>query len=154
MDMAMEAKLARFGFFLTLALMAGLLVGWKILRDTDVAQVGKVVKVGQAEIEVEIAATDEERSRGLGGRDSLAEDEGMMFVFDQPGQYGFWMKGMRFALDFIWIRQGKVVEVSESVSAEDQTRVYQPKGLIDAMVEVNAGWVKRQGVKVGDEVVK
>ena len=63
------------------------------------------------------------------------------------------MKGMRFDLDFVWIRQGKVVEVSESVSVKDQTRVYQAKEPIDAMLEVNAGWVKRQGVKVGDEVV-
>lgn len=149
MDMAMDAQQKKFVFFLILAVIVGTLVGSKLLPPQQPR-----LRVGQAEVKIEIADTDEEKSRGLAGKDSLAEDEGMMFVFDQPGQYGFWMKGMRFALDFVWIRQGRVVEVSESVSAEDQTQVYQPKEPIDTMLEVNAGWAARHGVKVGDDVVK
>ena len=148
MDMAMDTQQKKFVFFLVLAVIVGMLVGSKLLPPQQPR-----LRVGQAEIKIEIADTDEEKSRGLAGRDSLAADAGMMFVFDQPGQYGFWMKGMRFDLDFVWIRQGKVVEVSESVSVKDQARVYQAKEPIDNMIEVNAGWVKKNGVKVGDEVV-
>lgn len=147
--MAMDTTQKKFVFFLILAVIVGTLVGSKLLPPQQPR-----LRVGQAEVKIEIADTVEKRSTGLSGRDSLGEDEGMMFVFDQPGQYGFWMKGMRFALDFVWIRQGRVVEVSESVSAEDQTQVYQPKEPIDTMLEVNAGWAARHGVKAGDDVVK
>lgn len=146
----MDAQQKKFVFFLVLAVIVGMLVGGKLLPQKDLLR----LKIGQAVVGVEVADTDEEKSQGLAGRDSLAADAGMMFVFELPGQYGFWMKGMKFGLDFVWIRQGKVVEVSENVSPEDPNRVYQPKEPVDAMVEVNAGWVKRQGVKVGDEVVK
>lgn len=145
----MDTTQKKFVFFLILAVIVGTLVGSKLLPPQQPR-----LRVGQAEVKIEIADTVEKRSTGLSGRDSLGEDEGMMFVFDQPGQYGFWMKGMRFALDFVWIRQGRVVEVSESVSAEDQTQVYQPKEPIDTMLEVNAGWAARHGVKAGDDVVK
>lgn len=146
----MDAQQKKFVFFLVLAVVVGMLVAWKLLPQKDLLR----LKIGQAEVMVEAAVTAEQKSQGLAGKDSLGENEGMMFVFELPGQYGFWMKGMKFPLDFVWIRQGKVVEVSESVSAEDQTQVYQPKEPIDAMLEVNAGWAARHGVKMGDDVVK
>lgn len=146
----MDAQQKKFVFFLILAVVVGMLVAWKLLPQKDLLR----LKIGQAEVMVEAAVTAEQKSQGLAGKDSLGENEGMMFVFDQPGQYGFWMKGMKFPLDFVWIRQGKVVEVSESVSAEDQIQVYQPKEPIDMMLEVNAGWAARHGVKMGDDVVK
>lgn len=154
MDMAMDTQQKKFVFFLILAVVVGMLVAGKFLpRATSDQKNLSRLKIGQAEVGVEVAVTAEQKSQGLADRENLAEREGMMFVFDQPGQYGFWMKGMRFDLDFVWIRQGKVVEVSESVSVEDQARVYQAKEPIDSMIEVNAGWVKKNGVKVGDEVV-
>src|SRR3990167_3887756 len=127
MDMVMDAQQKKFVFFLILAVI----------------------------VRVEVAVTAEQKSRGLAGRENLAEGEGMMFVFDQPGQYGFWMKGMKFPLDFVWIREGKVVEVTEDipVSDEDAPKVYQPQQPIEAMMEVNAGWVRENGVKAGDRIV-
>lgn len=146
----MDAQQKKFVFFLILAVIVGTLVGSKLLPPEQPR-----LRVGQAEVKIEIADTVEKRSTGLSGRDSLAADAGMMFVFSEPGQYGFWMRGMRFPLDFVWIRDGKVVEITEDVpvSNENVPKVYQPQQPIEAMVEVNAGWVKKQGVKVGDEIV-
>src|SRR3989338_8360738 len=49
-------------------------------------------------ISVEVADTQEKRSKGLGGRESLASDSGMLFVFPDSGKYPFWMKGLSFPL--------------------------------------------------------
>ena len=106
----MDAQQKKFVFFLILALMVGLLVGWKVLQFSNSNfqfsnnnQSLQILKIGQAEVIVEVADTGEKRSQGLAGRDGLEENQGMWFRFDQPGQYGFWMKGMKFSLDFVWI---------------------------------------------------
>ena len=139
-----------------------MLVGWRLLQialknssNSSVNSNLQILKIGETEVRVEIVATAEEKSVGLGGRESLAEYEGMLFVFEEPGVYGFWMKGMKFGLDFIWISQSRVVEVAEDVKppvADYVPEVYQPKQPIEAMLEVNAGWVRRNNVKIGDEV--
>ena len=166
MDMVMDAQQKKFVFFLILAVIVGMLVAWKFLpRATNDQKNLRRLKVGQAEVRVEVAVTAEQKSRGLAGRENLAEGEGMMFVFssigrsasggEQPGQYGFWMKGMKFPLDFVWIADNKVVEITEDIPVDvnESPKVYQPQPAIDAMLEVNAGWAGRNGVKVGDRVV-
>jgi uncharacterized protein len=102
---------------------------------------------------LEIAATGEDQQKGLGGRDSLGSDAGMIFPFDGPSRPGFWMKGMRFALDFIYVRDNKVVELKENVQPALAPVPFFPAEDIDAVIEVNAGWVKSHGIKVGDAVV-
>ena len=161
MDIRMGKKQKKFVFFLILAMVVGVLVGWKFLplpraEEPREEPVGLAkIRVGQAQVGIEIADTVEEKSLGLGGRESLPQDQGMLFVYDQPGVYGFWMKGMKFPLDFVWISQGKVVEVTQNVPVNNEVMpsVYQPKVVIEAMLEVNAGWVEKNNVKIGDEVV-
>ncbi len=111
--------------------------------------------IGNNKLEVELAQTEAERSLGLSGRDSLPDRSGMLFTFDTPGYYGFWMKDMKFPLDFIWIRQGKVVQVTPNIPTElgvsdDSLKVYKPDEVIDQVLEVNAGWTLKYGVKPGD----
>ena len=108
------------------------------------------LQVGNARVEIEVRDTEEGRSRGLSGREKLEEDEGMLFVFDQPGIYGFWMKEMKFNLDFIWIRDNVVAEVMENVAVGRMD--IRPKEAVDKVLEVNSGWVEKQGIKVGDAV--
>jgi len=106
--------------------------------------------VGQAKVAVEISQTETSRQQGLSGRKSLGENEGMLFVFDQPGIYLFWMKGMKFPLDFIWIKDNAVAEITENVGV-DRTDI-RPKEAVDKVLEVNSGWVEKQGIKIGDAV--
>lgn len=101
----------------------------------------------------EVVATDEERRRGLSGRDSLAADGGMLFTFPEAGRHGFWMQGMRFPLDFIYIRDLSVVAIIERVPVPDTVPLpFAPDEPFDAVLEVNAGWVHARGVRVGDQV--
>ena len=57
-------------------------------------------------INVLVADTPQERAVGLSGYAGLPENVGMLFVFPEPRQPSFWMKGMEFSLDLVWIREG------------------------------------------------
>jgi uncharacterized protein len=64
-------------------------------------------------VHVELAKTNEEREYGLMGRTSLPEGRGMLFIHDQPGQYGYWMYHCKIGLDIIWMDQSRhIVEMS------------------------------------------
>ena len=52
---------------------------------------------------MEVADTTQARAKGLSGRSCIGQNEGMLFVFNQPGFYEFWMKDMKFPIDIIWI---------------------------------------------------
>mgnify|MGYP001573654432 CR=1 FL=1 len=112
--------------------------------------------VGQTVFTVDVAQTEAQREQGLSGRSSLAPNQGMLFVFDQPAQHQFWMKDMLFPLDFVWIRGGKVVETSVNVPPPDQTggqpNVLTPGEKVDQVLEISGGSVDKYGVKSGDIV--
>src|SRR5581483_1780979 len=71
----------------------------------------KISIADKASLNVEIADTPEKRSLGLGGRDFLATDSGMLFLFDTSTKHQFWMKGMKIPLDFIWIKGDVIVDL-------------------------------------------
>ena len=83
-------------------------------------------------------------------------DSGMLFVYDHPERYGFWMKGMRFPLDYIWINGNKVADLSRNIpqpASDTATPVtLAPSIPVDKVLEVNAGIIDRFDIKVGDLV--
>lgn len=119
---------------------------------------GPSVRIGDDVIRVEVARTAEERARGLSGRDGLAEDAGMIFPFDTAGHPGFWMQGMRFDLDLVWARDGRIVEIHERVPRPPPgpdpnappLPLYRPRSPADLVLEVPAGTASRRGWRVGD----
>ena len=69
-------------------------------------------------LEVYLADTDPRRMRGLmwETQDFLANDKGMLFVFNEPGTRSMWMKNMQFHLDIIWFNEnGSVVAIQKNV---------------------------------------
>lgn len=104
-----------------------------------------------AALTVEVASTPRLRALGLGNRDALAADAGMLFAFDEPGTYGFWMKDMRFPIDMIWLRDGEVVGVDADVpvGSEADLPVYRPDVPVDRVLETNAGFAKAHEITVG-----
>jgi uncharacterized membrane protein (UPF0127 family) len=109
-------------------------------------------------LQIEIADTQAKRARGLGDRDNLAASSGMLFIFDSPTTAQFWMKGMRFPLDMIWISGDTIVGFEQNVPAPtspNQTLpIYSPTQKIDKVLEVNAGFVQSHGIAVGDKLVQ
>lgn len=115
------------------------------------------VQIGNKKLNVFVADQPEEQRLGLSIRDNLSDKEGMIFIYAQPLRPAFWMKGMQFPIDIIWIRDGKVVDMSlyvESQQGRDdlELKLYKPKVEVDAVLEVNAGWAEKNKVKVGDDV--
>lgn len=103
-------------------------------------------------LRVEIADTPEARSRGLGGRDALSDDEGMLFVFEKRGVYPFWMKDTRFPLDIVWINRGIVKEVARLEPPQDPSAVppwHMPRVFADRVLEVSAGRAEALGIRPG-----
>ena len=74
------------------------------------------IKVDDVPLQVQIADSEPRRVRGLMFQDPLPYDQGMIFVFDDPGLYSLWMLNMQFSLDMIWFDQdGKVVHIEKDV---------------------------------------
>jgi uncharacterized protein len=109
----------------------------------------RTIAVGSARLSVEVAATDEEQKQGLSDRVSLSNNSGMLFTFAVPAREGFWMKGMNFPLDFVYLCSGRVVELKENVQPELLPVPFFPNEPVDAVLEVNAGFIKEHGIAVG-----
>ena len=118
----------------------------------------KDIDIKGSKLRVEIADTQEKRSRGLGGREQLASGEGMLFIFPKPEKHPFWMKGLSFPLDFVWIRENKVVDILYNVQpptseqTEETLPVYESIEEVDKVLEVPAGTILWLDIKVGDEI--
>lgn len=100
----------------------------------------------------EIVSTDSEKQKGLGGRKSICIDCGMLFLFDKPGKYAFWMKDMQFALDILWLRDEKVVFMEKNISPSFSGTI-KPASEANQVLELNAGNVDKFGIVVGDSVL-
>jgi uncharacterized protein len=65
---------------------------------------------------VDLALTTDQQSRGLSGREKMSDNQGMLFVMQSPGRYGFWMKEMKFPLDIFWLdTKGKAVYLKQNL---------------------------------------
>jgi hypothetical protein len=102
----------------------------------------------------EVALFPWELEKGLGQRDSLEENQGMLFVFPSSGKPVFWMKDMKFPLDVLWIKGETIVEISENVPlfTQGEVTVIKPEQEIDKVMEIKTGTVSRYGIKTGDKV--
>lgn len=112
----------------------------------------KKIKIGNALILVEIADNPKKREKGLSGRNFLPQNQGMLFIFEKPDYWSFWMKDMKFPLDFVWIRGNKIVEITENVKVEDfqPPNLLRPKKPVDKVLELNSGMVKKLKIKPND----
>ncbi|MCH7640977.1 DUF192 domain-containing protein [Patescibacteria group bacterium] len=126
-----------------------------IIPQTD----KKFVIVGERKIVVEVADNPSEWQIGLSEHESLRKDEGMLFIFSKKDtRPSFWMEGMEFDIDIIWINDGKVTQIEQNVpkpkegTPSSELPLYQPFDVIDYVLEVNSGFVKENGIAVGDEV--
>lgn len=111
-----------------------------------------VVLDGQL-IHVTVADTDVARSQGLGGRQGLAPNEGMLFVFPSDDRYSFWMKDMLFSIDILWLSSdGHVLYIQEQVSPGTYPRTFSPGTPARYVLELPAGYVAKHQVQIGDVV--
>ncbi len=115
-----------------------------------------VVNIGDVNLLADIADTPERRSLGLGVRDSMDEGVAMLFPFENEGRHSFWMKGMKFPIDIIWIDSSKtVVHIEHSLEpCESQLNCpsYQPDENAMYVLETVAGFSEKHGINDGTKV--
>lgn len=144
----MKAKLVPIAFIV-------MAVVFVYLRFTAFRPKRAELKVGEVVITVEVADTIGKRERGLARRKLMPPDEGMYFPLGLPARHTFWMKDMRFPLDFIWIREGRVVDITENVPypvADHPPVSVRPREPVTAVLEVNTDFTEKHGVQIGDPV--
>jgi len=106
---------------------------------------------------VELATTPEQQQRGLQGRSHVPRGEGMAFVFREPTNTSFWMKGCKAALDLVFIKGSQVVfvaaEMPPCLDSEDTLcpEITAPV-TYDTTVELSAGEAARHGIQRGSIV--
>jgi len=112
-----------------------------------------MVIAGRVSLTVELARTPEQQIRGLSGRPGLKSGNGMLFVYDRPQPVSIWMKDMRFPLDIVWIRDGRIVKIEKNappLTPAGPERIY--TATADLVLEVPAGFTGRKRIRVGDMV--
>ena len=137
--------------FILLLLAVGYFVAQKAFMPTN-----KTLAIGYyTQIQIEIADNLAKQVQGLSGRDSLCENCGMLFVYANPQILRFWMKDMKFPLDIIFIKDQKVSEIFEYVPVPQPGKEIpwvQSSEYTNAVLEVNAGFVSTNRIKISDPV--
>ncbi|MDQ8195952.1 DUF192 domain-containing protein [Coraliomargarita sp. SDUM461004] len=104
------------------------------------------------ELQLQLALNAAEQQKGLMHRDTLAEDHGMLFLFDQPGQRAFWMRNTRIPLDIGYFdSNGTLLEVHK-LFPYDETSVPSANATVLIAVETNRGWYQKHHVKPGARI--
>jgi uncharacterized membrane protein (UPF0127 family) len=111
-----------------------------------------------ASMRVDVASSAGQSERGLGDRDALPENAGMLFDLHETRVPVFWMKGMRFALDMVWIGEDRrIASVTENIPPQpgvpdDQLARISPATPVRYVLELNAGAAARHGLAAGTQL--
>lgn len=148
------------GIFILVVLLAIFFYPKNVLYENDnsgqnllISQENNVLEIGNINVHVDIADTPALRERGLSGRASLADNEGMFFIFERPDRYAFWMNEMNFPIDIIWIGEDwKVADITDTATPESFPQTFAPKVPARYVLEVQAGFAARNGIKMGDPI--
>jgi hypothetical protein len=116
------------------------------------------LKINNKNYYLDIARTDEEKNKGLAKFDSIKDNEGMIFIFEVPGRYSFYMKDMKFNIDIIFLDENhKIISLFKNVKFTDYKNprdyeIYQPDYNSKYVIELKAGEIENIGIKTGDTI--
>jgi len=144
-----KTKLARkllFGAGLTL-------LGLIIFFATQSHNNTTTLQISSQTLHIEIANTSQKRSKGLCCRQSLADDQGMLFVYDRPGDYRFWMKDTQIPLDMFWLSADKqIVHIEKNVQPDSYPETFGSSEPAQFVLETNEGFAQKYDIKNRDSV--
>ena len=125
-----------------------------LYKTGPAAQVSPTAEFGGVSLRIEYATSTEGWERGLGGRASIPNDYGMLFVFQKNDKYGIWMKDMLVPIDIFWLNdQGQVVSIAQSVATSTYPNVFYPTGPARYVLETAAGFANEHGIATGTSLL-
>jgi len=104
------------------------------------------------DIDIEIADNSLRRSEGLMYRDSMAENQGMLFIFPEPATQSFWMKNTILSLDMIFVGPDSQIVTIHKETEPFADIHYIPTSPVQYVIEVNAGFTDKYLIEVGDRI--
>jgi len=133
-----------------LALLLLIVIGAKPLAAAAAPEVA--LQIGMHIVRAEVAASPAARTRGLMFRESLAPNQGMLFIFDATEPASIWMRNTLLPLAVAFIDQrGVILNIEEMAPQSDD--IHASKGPARYALEMIGGWFARRGVKPGDRVL-
>ena len=131
--------------------LAALLLAAAGLALAEAPLPARQVKVAGHALRVEVAATIEQRMKGLMFREKLGADDGMLFVFDEPGYHAMWMKNTPLPLSVAFVDgAGAILNILDmEPHTLDQHAAAGPAAYA---IETNKGWFAKRRIKAGDKV--
>lgn len=103
-------------------------------------------------LRVKIASRFWQRTQGLSGLKKWPDYDGLVLKFICPGFWPIWMRGMRMAIDVLWLRQGKIVGLRENISPANPYTLYFPRHCGDSCLELPAGTIQKLNLSVGTRI--
>jgi uncharacterized protein len=149
-----------FGFFILSVIFLWGVCAWILLSiKTPTPHCGekyhqdKVIAVNGHGLLAQTAKTPKEQEQGLSGRACLGKDQAMLFIFDKPGYYPFWMKNMKFSIDIAWISADKhIVDIQENVSPQSSPKAFVNTKPARYVIELQAGQADSLGLQSGNSI--
>lgn len=122
-------------------------------QNEDYQQI--TVSINNFTLTADLALTSEQITKGLAVKDTLNENEGMLFVFSNPSRSGFWMKDMKFPIDIIWLNKDKeIVHIEKNLQPCGTTcPMFRPDEDSKYVLETVSGFADKHNLKEGDKVV-
>ncbi len=108
---------------------------------------------GNVVFQVELAASDAEKAKGLMFRTKLGDGEGMLFPYGRSQEITMWMRNTYISLDMIFIRADGVIHRIEAQTEPLSDRVIASNGDVFAVLEIAGGGAERHGIRPGDRVM-
>ena len=124
---------------------------YEVIDVGDQSFYSDTIKIDEVLVDVQIADTDVKRNRGLMFEEQIPYDQGMLFIYEEPGNYSFWMHNVKFALDIIWFDdKGNTVHIKQNVppctTEPELCTVYDPRAEALYVFEATAGFVEKFGI--------
>ena len=138
---------------LLLALSAAMILiyGPADAKEPEAPKFKKIV-VGKTPLRVEVVDTLEQQERGLMFRQSMPENEGMLFVYKEPQEMSFWMRNTFIPLDIAFVGADGIILNIHQARPLDESVLYRSAGSARYVIETNQGWFSRHGIRPGDKV--
>ncbi|MEI6237530.1 MAG: DUF192 domain-containing protein [Candidatus Saccharibacteria bacterium] len=136
---------------ISILIILAIIVGFWFLKQKVDYVAYKNVKIGNETFKLEVADTVAAREKGLGYRDNLPKNQGMLFNFKQDGDWHIWMANMHFNIDIAWLnKEGKIIHIKTNAEPGSYPEAYHTETPSWYVIETPAKSFENLKINEGD----